>query len=104
MEGSKFIHQTSPLIMIDISKRGFSPFKCFRFSGFMSVAEEMTVEDVCTLATYTATPESLLDEVVLNMADRQIGSVLVLDGDELAGIFTATDACRYLGQCLRGEL
>jgi len=67
-------------------------------------AEEMTVEDVCTLATYTATPDSPLDEVVLNMADRQIGSVLVLDGERLAGIFTATDACRYLGLCLRGEL
>lgn len=45
-----------------------------------------------------------LDEVVLHMADEHIGSVLITENNQLAGIFTATDACRYLGECLRDNL
>lgn len=67
-------------------------------------AEEVTVEDVCVLDAYEVAPDTPLDHVVATMAERHIGSVLVVDGKELVGIFTATDACRYLGQCLRGEL
>lgn len=67
-------------------------------------AEDVTVEDVCILDAYQVAPETPLDHVVATMAERHIGSVLVVDGDILVGIFTATDACRYLGQCLRGEI
>lgn len=67
-------------------------------------ANQMTVEDVCTLQTYSVGTDAPLDEVVMTMAEKHIGSVLVLENGELAGIFTATDACKYLGRCLRGEL
>lgn len=67
-------------------------------------AEDLTVEDVCILDAYQVAPDTPLDHVAATMAERQIGSVLVVDGEQLVGIFTATDACRYLGQCLRGEI
>lgn len=41
-----------------------------------------------------------LDRVALEMARRHIGSALVVRGGRLAGIFTATDACRVLGEIL----
>jgi acetoin utilization protein AcuB len=42
-----------------------------------------------------------LDEILLNMAQRHIGSVLVTRKGTLAGVFTSTDACRGFGEYLR---
>jgi len=70
----------------------------------MVKSHEMVVEDVCTLDAYQVDAESPLDEVVVVMGEKQIGSVLVTAGGKLAGIFTATDACKYLGKCLRGQI
>lgn len=67
----------------------------------MEGVTELRVEDVCTLNAYTVTPDTPLDEVVENMAERHIGSVLVVEHGSLAGIFTATDACHHLANCLR---
>ena len=44
-----------------------------------------------------------LDSVALEMAERHVGSALVVKDGRLAGIFTATDACRCLGRYLRAE-
>ncbi len=63
-------------------------------------AADLTVEDVCTLHTYTADVNDLLADVVSDMAEKHIGSVMVLNSGDLAGIFTATDACRLLGKVL----
>lgn len=41
-----------------------------------------------------------LDEVLLTLAEGRIGSVLVIRGGRVAGIFTTTDACRLLGEAL----
>jgi len=70
----------------------------------MGYTDELSVEDVCTLHTYSVPSTTPLDEVVTNMAERHIGSVLVIDDGQLVGIFTATDACKYLAQCMRGEI
>jgi CBS domain-containing protein len=42
-----------------------------------------------------------LDEVARELARRHIDAALVVKQGRLAGIFTATDACRYLGDLLR---
>lgn len=44
-----------------------------------------------------------LDRVLSKMARRQVGSVLVVKEDRLAGIFTVTDACRSFAECLRAQ-
>lgn len=50
---------------------------------------------------FTARPDTPLLEVVRTMADRHIGSTVVLGPDGgLAGVFTATDCCRVLAELL----
>ena len=44
-----------------------------------------------------------LDRVLSKMARLQVGSVLVVKEDRLAGIFTVTDACRSFAECLRAQ-
>jgi acetoin utilization protein AcuB len=70
----------------------------------MVTSDGLLVEDVCTLDAFQVDVNAPLDEVVIEMGEKQIGSVLVTDGGRLAGIFTATDACKYLGKCLRGQI
>jgi CBS domain-containing protein len=45
--------------------------------------------------------ESRLEDVLLLMAERQLGSARVTRHGKLVGIFTATDACRCFGEYLR---
>ena len=56
--------------------------------------EELFVGDV---------EDTPLDQVVAEMADLHIGSVIVERDGDLVGIFTATDACRLLGEYLRHQ-
>ena len=62
---------------------------------------EPLVGTVCSRPPYVVSRSARLDNVVLDMATRRIGSALVVEGGELVGIFTTTDACRVLGEALR---
>ncbi len=68
-----------------------------------SSGHEATVRDVAMSDAYVVGLEERLDSVVLGMAERHVGAALVVKNDRLAGIFTSTDACRYLGELLRSE-
>jgi len=72
--------------------------KCFQ------AAEELLVEDVCSLDLYHVEKDISLSEVVDYMSEKSIGSVIITIKGELKGIFTATDACKYLSLSLKGEL
>lgn len=50
------------------------------------------VEDAMTPEPYEVSPDAPIDEVAAVMANHKMGSVVVLDGDQVAGIFTTTDA------------
>lgn len=63
--------------------------------------EELLVRDVFVRDGYVVELHAPLDRVLLNMAERHIGSALVVHRGRLAGIFTATDACRAFGELLR---
>lgn len=52
---------------------------------------------------FTVAPGTALVEVVCTMAKEHIGSALVLEEGRLLGLFTASDACRVLGQVLRSS-
>lgn len=77
--------------------------------AFMSNAGEadlrdlLYVRDVCSLDIYSVERDEPLDRVLSEMADRHIGSAIVTDGGKLAGVFTATDACRYFAEFLRSR-
>ena len=63
--------------------------------------DELFVGDVAVFDAHTVQEDTPLDQVVAEMADLQIGSVIVERDGDLVGIFTATDACRLLGEYLR---
>ena len=69
----------------------------------METADTLKVADICTLHAFIVNADECLEEVAMTMADKQIGSALVVEEDRLVGIFTATDACKYLSLCLRNK-
>lgn len=60
-----------------------------------------TVREVHTPEPYVVDLEEPLDNVLATMAERHIGSALVTRKGRLAGVFTATDACRVFAEYLR---
>lgn len=65
------------------------------------LAERLLVRDVCSLDVYDVGPDEPLDVVLAEMADRRLGSAVVTREGRVAGIFTATDACRCFAAHLR---
>lgn len=64
--------------------------------GYNPGVREMYIHDA-----YVVDINESLENVLLNMAERHIGSVLVTRKGNLAGVFTTTDACRGFGEYLR---
>jgi acetoin utilization protein AcuB len=65
--------------------------------------EQLTVRNACVIDAYIVNTNAPLDRVLLEMAERHIGSALVVKEQRLAGIFTASDACRFLGDLLSAQ-
>ncbi|HWV39977.1 MAG TPA: CBS domain-containing protein [Vulgatibacter sp.] len=61
------------------------------------------VEEAMSQDAFVVTPDTPLAEVCQRMADRKLGSVVVVDGGEVVGIFTTVDACRALGTLLAAK-
>jgi acetoin utilization protein AcuB len=64
-------------------------------------AGALTVKDVTIPDPYVVDLNEPLENVLLTMAARHIGSALVTRKGRLAGVFTAVDACRCFGEYLR---
>lgn len=58
---------------------------------------------VCTRTPYVVDLETTMDVVADEMANRQIGSALVVRNGKLAGIVTTIDVCRAYAQRLRED-
>jgi CBS domain-containing protein len=56
------------------------------------------VRDVMASRLHTVGPEDTVGEAVALMAQNRVGSVLVMDGDRLLGIFTERDTVRAISQ------
>jgi CBS domain-containing protein len=63
--------------------------------------DELFVRDVYVPEPYIVDATTPLDVVLEHMASRHVGSALVTKHARLAGIFTATDACRVYCAHLR---
>jgi acetoin utilization protein AcuB len=61
----------------------------------------LRIRSLLRQAPYVVEMNTPLDEVALEMAERHIGSAVVLRHGRLAGIFSTVDACRLLGEFLR---
>ena len=66
--------------------------------GFNSA--HCVVEDFTLGPTYSVSPEALVRDVARVMADRKLGSAVVVDGDAVVGVFTTVDALRILADVL----
>ena len=53
---------------------------------------EVPVEDAMATDVYTASPDAPLQHVATEMAARKLGSAVIMDGKDVIGIFTTTDA------------
>ena len=63
--------------------------------SFRDVSEDETpCSEAVGLEAYTVAPDALLVDVAAHMAEHKFGSAVVIDGNEVVGIFTTVDACR----------
>ncbi|MEA2079156.1 MAG: CBS domain-containing protein [Pseudomonadota bacterium] len=65
------------------------------------IAGSLNVRDLYMADPYIVSVDEPLDNVLLAMAERHIGSAIVTKADKLVGMFTAVDACRSFGEYLR---
>jgi acetoin utilization protein AcuB len=63
--------------------------------------DRLHVRDVCSLDVYSVERNERLDRVLMEMAERHIGSAIVTESGKIAGVFTATDACKSFAEFLR---
>jgi len=66
--------------------------------------KELLVKHVCLFNPYIVDEDTALDTVLVQMAKRRIGSVIVTREGHLSGILTTVDICRAFAKVLRGEL
>ena len=64
-------------------------------------AGDLNVRDLYILDPYVVNVDEPLDNVLLTMAERHIGSAIVVKAGKLVGMFTSVDACRTFGEYLR---
>ena len=64
-------------------------------------ADEPSVKDAYVGDAYVVDLDEPLDNVLLTMSERHIGSAIVTRRGKLAGVFTSADACRSFGIYLR---
>lgn len=67
-------------------------------------SERVPVEDAMTPSPYTIAPSTPVAVVARDMADRKLGSAVVMDGSTIVGVFTSTDALRALAHYAEGEV
>jgi acetoin utilization protein AcuB len=60
----------------------------------------LKIGDVCVEEPYAVDIDTSMFVVAAAMADKHIGSAIVLENGKVAGIFTSVDACRALADTL----
>ena len=68
-----------------------------------SSPDETAIENICVFEDYAVEPTTPLVKVLTEMAERHIGSALVMSSGHLLGIFTSTDACKLWAKEMKGE-
>ncbi len=56
------------------------------------------VEEAMSQAPYTTSPDSAIDQVASEMAERKYGAAVVVQNGKVVGMFTTVDACRTLAE------
>jgi CBS domain-containing protein len=64
--------------------------------------ELIAVDDAMTVDVYVVAPDAPLNHVARTMVKRKIGSAIVVDRGQVAGVFTVTDGLGALVEALEG--
>jgi acetoin utilization protein AcuB len=64
----------------------------------------ITVSDAMSSSVYAVAPDAPLDEVVGPMAEKKLGSAVVVQNGKVVGIFTTVDVCIALSDLLHSRL
>ena len=64
----------------------------------------ITVSDAMTASVYSVSPDTPLDEVVVEMGARKYGSAVVMQNEKVVGIFTTVDVCLAFAELLHSRL
>lgn len=62
--------------------------------------KELSVDEAMSEDVYAVSPDTALRVVAEQMAERKLGSAVIVEGEKVIGVFTVTDACRALGRVL----
>jgi acetoin utilization protein AcuB len=63
----------------------------------------ITLEQAMSQFVYRVQPQEQLHEVSKTMADKKLGSAVVVENGKVVGLFTTTDALRALSQLLEAQ-
>ena len=55
-------------------------------------------------SVYAVTPETKLDEVLMEMAEHKYGCAVVIQNGHVVGVFTTIDVCRAFAELLQTRL
>jgi acetoin utilization protein AcuB len=66
--------------------------------------ETITVRDAMSSQPYVCAPDTPISEVAREMEAHRYGCAIVIEGDDVLGVFTTTDALRALRQLATGEI
>ena len=67
-------------------------------------ASKTTVDEAMTEQPYAVEHDVPLDQVVRTMAEKRLGSAVIMQNHKVVGIFTTVDACQALSQLLQTRL
>jgi acetoin utilization protein AcuB len=65
--------------------------------------EKVTVDEAMTRSPYTVEGGAAVETVAQTLAENKWGSAVVVDGGQVVGMFTTTDALRLLARHLKNE-
>jgi acetoin utilization protein AcuB len=66
-------------------------------------SRQLSVEDAMVADVYTTSSDARLENVAADMARLKVGSAVVVDGDDVVGVFTAVDGLRALADALGSQ-
>lgn len=64
----------------------------------------VTVDGAMSSSPYTADAKTPVTEVAAMMAEHKYGSAIIVQNDEVVGMFTTVDACRVLAEVFETRL
>ena len=65
--------------------------------------ETVSVEEAMTQDVFAVSPRTPLKEIVSEMAERKLGSAVVVEGQKIVGVFTTIDALDTLAGILEAR-